>query len=106
MVGQPLGEPSVFLYPGPKFDAGDGPSSVAVADLNNDGTPDLVTANQASNDVSVLLGSGDGTFPARETFPVGHSPNSLAVADLNADGAPDLVTTNGVSGDVSVLLHQ
>ena len=55
MVGQPAVEPSAVLYPRQKFDAGDQPNSVAVADLNNDGAPDLVTANRDSNDVSVLL---------------------------------------------------
>ena len=38
---------------------GRGPISVAVADLNGDGAPDLVTANFLSDDVSVLLGAGD-----------------------------------------------
>jgi len=37
------------------FPAGDGATSVAVADLNNDGALDLVTANRDSNNVSVLL---------------------------------------------------
>ena len=34
------------------------PISVAVADLNGDGTPDLVTANANSNNVSVLTSAG------------------------------------------------
>ena len=89
------------------FPVVDGPGSVAVADLNNDGIPDLVTANFNSDDVSVLLGNGDGTFQPQQTFPVGRSPISVAVADLNADGAPDLVTANLNdlnSRGVSVLL--
>jgi hypothetical protein len=36
---------------------------VAVADVNGDGRPGIVTANSRSKDVSVLLGNGDGTFP-------------------------------------------
>ena len=56
--------------------------------------------------MSVLLGSGDGSFQAQQTFPAGDQPFSVAVADLNADGAPDLVTANSGSDDVSVLLHQ
>ena len=105
IVGQPAGEPSSALYPqGQKFDEGTSPLSVAVADLNADGIPDLVTANGASDDVSVLLGSGDGTFQAQQTFPVGTNPQSVAAADLNADGVPDLVTANAGSNDVSVLL--
>ena len=39
-----------------------GPTSVAVADINGDGMPDIVTANYGGNDVSVLLGNGNGTF--------------------------------------------
>ena len=104
IVGQPTAEPSGFLFPGPKLDVGSLPRSVAVADLNSDGVPDLVTANRFSDDVSVLLGSGDGTFQAQQTFPAGNFPESVAVADLNNDGAPDLVTANLVSNDVSVLL--
>ncbi len=77
-----------------------------MADLNADGIPDLVTTNANANDVSVLLGSGDGTFQAQQTFPTGSAPRSVAVDDLNADGAPDLVTANNGSDDVSVLLHQ
>jgi len=86
------------------FPAGDGPGSLAAADLNADGAPDLVTANRFSDNVSVLLGNGDGTFQAQQTFPVGNFPVSVAVADLNTDGVPDLVTANANSDNVSVLL--
>jgi hypothetical protein len=77
---------------------------VAVADLNYDGLPDLVTANFGSDNVSVLLGRGDGTFAAEQRFAVGGRPTSVVVADVNHDGLPDLVTANFGSDDVSVLL--
>ena len=79
---------------------------VAIADLNGDGVPDLVTANRDSNDVSVLLGTGAGTFQTARHFPAGNGPESVAVADLNGDGTPDLVTANRGSDTVSVLLHR
>ena len=39
-----------------------------MADLNGDGKPDLVVVNAVANNVSVLLGNGNGTFqPAEES---------------------------------------
>jgi hypothetical protein len=87
-----------------EFAAGDSPSSVAIADLDGDSVPDLVTANVLSHDVSVLLGNGDGSFQAAVAFAAGGRPISVAVADLDGDGVSDLVTANVLSDDVSVLL--
>lgn len=75
-----------------------------MGDVNHDGIPDLVTANAGSNDVSVLLGRGDGTFAAEQRFPVGAQPQAIAVADVNHDGRPDLVTANVGFSAVTVLL--
>jgi len=77
--------------------------SVAVGDFNNDGNSDLVTANNATNNVSLLLGNGDGTFGAATYFPVGSSPYTVAVADFNGDGNLDLATVNQNSNNVSIL---
>lgn len=84
------------------------PKAVAIADVNGDGQLDLVTANNASNDVSVLLGTGLGTFGAAQTYAVGLLPLGVAVADLNGDGRPDIVTADSSgsgtgTGTVSVL---
>jgi hypothetical protein len=76
---------------------------VAVGDFNGDGIPDLVTANQFSGSVSVLLGNGDGSFRPHVDYAVGSPPFSVAVGDFNGDGIPDLVTANGHDNTVSVL---
>jgi hypothetical protein len=68
--------------------------SVAVGDFNKDGNSDLVTANNATNNVSLLLGNGDGTFGAATYFGVGSSPYTVAVGDFNGDGNSDLATAN------------
>ena len=48
---------------------------------------DLAVANGASNNVSILLGNGDGTFGTPATnFAVGEGPASVAVGDFNGDG--------------------
>jgi len=103
---QPLFQPAVTYSSG-----GGGPISVAVADVNGDGNPDVLVANSGSNTVGVLLGNGDGTFQPPVTYGSGGcSASSVAVADVNGDGKPDLLVTNWTSncvngdGTVAVLL--
>ena len=44
--------------------------------------------------MSVLLGNGNGTFQAKQSFGTGSWPQSVAVADFNGDGKSDLVTAD------------
>ena len=86
------------------YGAGDWPHSVAIGDLNGDGDPDLAVANRGSDNVSVLLGNGDGTFQSAVNYGAGDGPSSVAIGDLNGDGDPDLAVANWLSDNVSVLL--
>ena len=44
----------------------------------------------------MLLGNGNGTFQAQQTFAAGSQPITVvAVADVNGDGKPDIVVANG-----------
>ena len=102
---------SVNFAPAVNFAAGGHVSSVAVGDFNHDGQPDLVTANSDSLTVSVLLGTGTGSFSPAVQYAVGavgSPPNSVAVGDFNGDGVEDLVTSDADLSDnsvnVSVLL--
>src|SRR4029453_3290703 len=69
--------------------------------------PDLAVTNAdsaVSANVSVLLGTGTGSFGARTNFGAGSTPSSVAVGDFNSDGKPDLALANQVPvGAVSVL---
>ena len=94
------------------------PRSVAVADVNGDGKPDLVVVNWCADNnctngtVSVLLGNGDGTFQAAVSYGSGGlDAYSVAVGDVNKDGKLDLVlanecvsSSNCANGLVSVLV--
>src|SRR5919109_916402 len=81
-----------------------GGQSVAVADVNGDGAPDVVTAN-CGHSVSVLLNRGHGALAARQDYRTADCPQTVALADLNGDGRPDIVA-GGEDGIVSVLLNQ
>jgi hypothetical protein len=80
------------------------PFSVAVSDFNRDGNADMVVANYGVNNVSVLLGNGNGTFQTAVNYAVGTNPYFVGVGDFNGDGVPDLVTANYGGDNVSVLL--
>jgi hypothetical protein len=78
---------------------------VVIGDFDSDGTPDLAVSNQSSNNVSVLLGNGDGTFQPRQNYPTdGSFPRSLAGGDLDGDGVLDLVVVNEFARTIRVLL--
>jgi hypothetical protein len=77
--------------------------SVAVGDLNGDGTLDLAAANPEDRSVSVLINRGEGTFRPSIRYPIAHQPSDVAVEDLNGDGKRDIVTANPNS--VSVLFN-
>ncbi len=91
----------------PKVDyaTGNGPSSVFIADLNGDGDNDLITANEGSRTVSVLLNNGDGTFAGKVDYAAGTAPISVFSADLDGDEDIDLTVANIWSDNVSVLMN-
>ena len=112
VVGVRLGNGDGRFQPVVTYDSGGYEAqSVAVADVNGDGKPDLMVANVCADSdctnggvVGVLLGNGDGTFQAAMSYGSGGQvAESVAVADVNGDGKPDLVVANG-DGSVGVLL--
>jgi Bacterial Ig-like domain (group 3)/FG-GAP-like repeat len=112
VVGVLLGNGDGTFQPVVTYDSGGyDAQSVAVADVNGGGKPDLLVANDCSTSnctsgggVGVLLGNGDGTFQAAMSYGSGgQDAESVAVADVNGDGKPDLVVANG-DGSVGILL--
>lgn len=70
---------------------------MAVGDFNRDGRPDLAVANNSSPALSVLLGNGDGSFQAKQTYPVGEGALAVALGDFNADKKLDILVAGTVN---------
>ena len=90
----------------------DASQGLALSDVDGDGKLDLVavptapfsSSNPSALPVSVLLGTGTGTFMTQTDYIGGVWPFAAALADLNADGMTDLVVSNELSDSVSVRL--
>jgi Bacterial type II and III secretion system protein/FG-GAP-like repeat len=95
-----------FLAGAPRdFPAGNGPTSIAVADYNLDGLPDMVVSDETDNAVSVILNLGSQNFAANVELPVDTAPVSVTSADFNDDGRPDIATANSGSANSTVILN-
>lgn len=74
------------------------PTSVAIADFDGDSALDLVVGNNngGADDVSVLLGRGDGTFAPALEYPVRFMSSTVLVGDFDGDHKLDVATVNGL----------
>ena len=90
-----------------------GPYGVTVADVNRDGVLDLITPNFQGDNVSIMLGIGNGKFepaivigvnkPADPMVP-SSTPYAVVVSDVDGDNRPDLVIATARSDELIVVL--
>lgn len=97
-----------FPIPGPAI-------SLASADFDGDGRPDLVTANTGDSSLSVLMnqtepGVDAPCFSAATTLPIprhglrqGAGPTHAVILDVDADGRPDIASANWNTRTISVF---
>jgi len=88
------------------------PESITSGYIDDDKILDLAVANSGTNDVTILLGSGDGTFRPLDPIEVGSGPTSIVSAHFNDDNGDgqlndqdhlDLAVANAFSDEVAVL---
>lgn len=93
------------VIPTSAFATGANLFDMIAADFNNDGRPDLATANNNGANITVALCSITGTFGVSTNFAVGSFPYSLTSGDFNNDGNKDIAVAKGtpITGSVSVL---
>ena len=96
---------TVSFAPAVNYATGTYPNSIALADFNGDGIPDLAVANAFSGNVSILIGNAGGTFtPGTAVICCAAVPIAVAVGDFNGDGKLDLAVADFNSGNVSSYL--
>lgn len=84
--------------------------ALRVADLDQNGTEDVVAFGETSNGATVFLNKSqttlvnDGTFKARSSFSGGASAYAVTGADLNSDGYEDLIVSAAGDGAINVLM--
>ena len=76
---------------GPQINLSADPLIFAAADINNDGTIDFIVPEDASNQVSVVVGDGFGGWFVANTYPTPGAPIMARAMDINVDGFPDFV---------------
>ncbi len=82
----------ITLIPKPQHSVSASPEFVAAADFNTDGFLDLVTTNEREDKVTILYGSGQGTFRTAVEIQVGQNVGRVVAGDVNGDRLPDIVT--------------
>lgn len=94
------------------LDLDQSPDNVLIADLDNDGKPEIVysTSSRSSDNLSILAAASVWDYALSSRFTVGSEPGSLTAGDLDEDGLLELVVADADSGDpakrqVHVLLQ-
>ncbi len=84
---------------------GEVPGPVKVGDVDNDGHLDIAWSDSANGRLTVVLGSGDGTFGPANRYQVFAGMRTVGLGDLNGDGYLDLLGGNCCGSSVAYLLN-
>jgi hypothetical protein len=80
--------------------------SISIADIDADGSPDIVASIQNSSSLHILLNQGAGTFTLAGSYDNGTTIQSVALADFGGDGLTDIAVANRFSATITVFINQ
>jgi len=72
---------------------------IKCADMDQDGSIDIITANEADNSLSIIYNFGNGIFLSPITIPVGISPMSVVISDFDKDSDMDIACVGSAGGE-------
>ncbi|CAF3898080.1 unnamed protein product [Adineta steineri] len=97
-----FGSPTKYLT-----NDGSQPNSVAVTDINNDGSLDILVANYGTDSIGIFLGYNNGKFNTMITYSleVGSKPFFINVGHFDNDNISDIVVSNSETDNIAILSH-
>lgn len=91
LTNQSVPDVSAMVLSDPTFyPAGGEVYDVAIGDLDDNGTLDVVFAIRDANEIGIRLGNGDATFGEQTSIALPDEPERVELIDLNMDGSPDV----------------
>ena len=91
------------------YRVGDGPVSIAAADIDGDGKPDMVISNNSSNNISIMKNISiidSFMFQPAVNVAAGDGPQQVIAANINNDGKPDIVISNYNNNSLLIYRNQ
>ena len=87
------------------FATGNFPEGMAIGDLDGDGKPDMIVANNTDNTLSLLRNTstpGNLSFAPQLTVNSGYAAYDIALGDFDGDGKPDIAVVDQYNNTISI----